>query len=781
MERKPRKIKNGLKIIGLCIGLFCLAQNVQASIYKNLPKSEIKDTFPESYTAYIEKLRKVYPNATFKAVYTGLDWNTVLKHESYEVKEGISLIPKSYSDVWKKDGKNIYKDGYFVVASKSAVAYVIDPRNSLYEKYIFQFEGLTYNSAITVPVIEKVIASSPMVGAYAKKYKKSNEWQDMDMSYAEIIDKVGNELGVSSVYIASRMIQETSGDIVNNGSINGSNATYPGVYNFFNIGAVPNSNGTGAVQNGLKYAKKAGWTTPYLSIKGGVDEIKSSYIKYGQDTVYFQKFDVNNPYGNAKALMAYQYQTNIMAPTSESIISYNAYKKLDMLDTPFTFYVPVYENMPEDPAPYPAGDNASFNLDNTLVYLDDNIDDGEDEFNIRSSASSELDNIIYTLKENKEGQSNRTILKRTKIGNGYDWDYVELIDGQNVIKGYVWKEYVHECDYIKVENISFDQTEVTLEEGETLNLTYVITPDDATYKEVTWTSEDESIVSVNDGMLTANKVGTTKVLLSTKYGIKTAECTVTVTAKTYDITLDKEEYTVYIDETITPVITLKNIDSYELKIIDETIAKNIDGAICGVSVGETTLEVTGDKENVKKTAKVIVLQKQETPDQPVGPEIPQEPDQPIEPEEPDIPEEIEISYKFNEDINVNENIITNIAPSTLVSNFKTKIELLNLSLIIKDVKGEELTDESLLGTGTQIELITKDNTSYIKFKVLILGEVTGDGIINSGDLFKTVRYLKGNDTIDEKAADVTGDGIINSGDLFKIVRYLKGNDTIDFK
>ena len=546
MKTLPKKIKMGLKIFGICIGLSTMLGCVDASIKKDLPTSTTSDTFPDSYQTYIDKLKQIYPNSTFKAVYTGLDWNTVLKHESYEVKKGISLVPSSYSAVWKKDGKNTYMDGNFVIASKSAVAYVIDPRNSLYEKEVFQFEGLSYNENITPQVVEKVIVSSPMVGTYAKKYKNAGQWLDMDLSYAEIIDKVGKEQGVSSVYIASRMIQETSGDIVNNGSINGSNDTYPGVYNFFNIGATPNADGTGSVTNGLKYAKEQGWTTPYLSITGGVKEIKSSYIKYGQDTVYFQKFDVNNPYGNATALMAYQYQTNILAPTSESRISYRAYNKLDMLDTAFTFYIPVYDNMPEDPAPYPAGDSAKFVEDNTKVYLDDGEKNSTDVFNIRSSASSELDNIIYTLKEEKEGADNRVIFTRTKKGDGYDWDYVEALVGEQVIKGYVWKEYVKEYTYTKVESVELDKTELTLELEQEYTLTANINPTDAKFKDVEWTSQEENIVSVENGNLTAKAIGTTTVTVTTIEGKKTATCNVTVIEKQQDLLLDEEEYTVIV-------------------------------------------------------------------------------------------------------------------------------------------------------------------------------------------------------------------------------------------
>ncbi len=902
----PKNIKIGLKIFGMCIGLVTMLNSVSAIIKGNLPVSTTSDEFPTTYQSYIDKLKQIYPNATFKAVYTGLDWNKILRHESYEVKKGISLIPSSYSSVWKKDGKDTYMDGYFVIASKGAVAYVLDPRNSLYEREIFQFEGLSYNPNITTEVIEKVIVSSPMVGAYAKKYKKAGEWVDMDMSYAEIINKVGEEQGVSSVYIASRMIQETSGDIVNNGSVNGSNTTYPGIYNFFNIGSTPNSDGSGSVVNGLKYAKSQGWTTPYLSISGGVAEIKSSYIKYGQDTVYFQKFDVNNPYGNAVALAAYQYQTNIMAPTSESRISYSAYKKLDMLDTAFTFYIPVYNNMPEDPAPYPAGDTAKFVEDNTKVYLDDEIKNGTDEFNIRLSASSELDNIIYTIKEEKEGADNRTIMTRTKKGDGYDWDYVEIkVDG-NVIKGYVWKEYVKEYNYIKVDGITLDKTEHTLEVEDTCTLNAIITPTEARFKEVIWTVADQNIATVNNGVITGVNPGTTVVTATTEDGAKTATCQITVTEKaqdiileqveytfevdekikpsvtlkniesyelkvadeqiatiiegqiqglkagettvdiigvgtdvvrtikvtvlekTYAINLDKEEYSVVVDEKVKPIVTLKNVEGYELKIADETIASIVDGEIQGLKAGETTLEVIGVGTDIVKTAKIIVLEKvleihldkeeyiievngkikpiviliniesyeakiaDETIASIVDGEI-----QGLKAGETtvdiigvgtDIVKTAKIivkettGYKLHETLNLSENkIVTKIEPKTLVSEFKEKIELENLTLVIKDASGKELIDEDKIGTGSTLTFLKEDNTEYDKITVVIYGDVDGDGNVYAADYVKIKNYIMSEGTLSDIsmiAADVSRDSKIFANDYVIIKNYIMGEGAI---
>lgn len=829
MKMLPKKIKMGLKIFGMCIGLSAMLSCVDASIKKDLPTSTTSDTFPASYQSYIDKLKQIYPNSKFKAVYTGLDWNTVLKHESYEVKKGISLVPSSYSAVWKKDGKNTYMDGNFVIASKGAVAYVIDPRNSLYEKEVFQFEGLSYNENITSQVIEKVIVSSPMVGNYAKKYKNAGEWLDMDLSYAEIIDKVGKEQGVSSVYIASRMIQETSGDIVNNGSINGSHSTYPGIYNFFNIGATPNADGTGSVTNGLKYAKSQGWTTPYLSITGGVQEIKSSYIKYGQDTVYFQKFDVNNPYGNASALMAYQYQTNILAPTSESRISYKAYKKLDMLDTAFTFYVPVYENMPEDPAPYPAGDSAKFVEDNTKVYLDDDIKNGTDVFNIRSSASSELDNIVYTLEE-KEGIDSRVIFTRTKKGDGYDWDYVEATIGDTVIKGYVWKEYVKEYVYTKVESVELDKTELTLELEQEYTLIANINPSDARFKDVRWTSQDENIVSVENGKIIAKAIGTTSVTVTTLDGEKTATCTVTVIEKQQNILLDKEEYTVVINEKIKPIVTLKNIEKYELKVLDEEIATAIDGEIHGLKVGETTLEIKGLGTEIVRTVKVtviekkvgIILDKEEylvNINEKVKPIItlinvqnyelkildeniaiivegeiqglmPGETTLEIKSSETDIIKTAKVvvleasqeSYKIDDSLYLSESkILTKLEPKTLVGDLKAKIQVENLTLVIKDSNDNELKEESYVGTGTTVTFLKLDGTIYEKITIVIYGDVDGDGNIFAADYVKIKNYIMSEGTLSEVskiAADVSRDDKIFANDYVIIKNYIMGEGTI---
>ena len=68
-------------------------------------------------------------------------------------------------------------------------------------------------------------------------------------------------------------------------------------------------------------------------------------------------------------------------------------------------------------------------------------------------------------------------------------------------------------------------------------------------------------------------------------------------------------------------------------------------------------------------------------------------------------------------------------------------------------------------------------TTNNEYKIIIMGDSTSDGIIDSGDLLKMVKYLKGTDITREQyvAADVNRDSVMDSGDLLKVVKVLKGS------
>ena len=86
--------------------------------------------------------------------------------------------------------------------------------------------------------------------------------------------------------------------------------------------------------------------------------------------------------------------------------------------------------------------------------------------------------------------------------------------------------YTDGSTVIDVTGIALDKNELALKTGDTAKLTATVTPDNATDKTVRWTSSDETIATVQDGVVTAVKEG--KATITAKAGDMEARCEVTV-------------------------------------------------------------------------------------------------------------------------------------------------------------------------------------------------------------------------------------------------------------
>ena len=327
--------------------------------------------FPESYKANISALRTSYPNWSFIAVDTGLDWATAVAEESAVGKNTIqsnypkgtaTLAPFSYlskaagaynssTNTYKVfDGSNWYS------AATEVIAYYMDPRNFLNDIDIFQFEALSYDESQSSTVVESILKDTFMAGNYS--VVDSATGQVATGSYVQAFMDAGKTSGANPYFLAARCKQEVGA--------NGSNATtglykgYEGIYNFYNIGA---SDGANAVAKGLLWAKGGSsnattygrpWTTPYKSIAGGASYIAKNYISLGQNTLYFQKFNVHPT--DAKQTYNHQYMTNVQAAWSEGRITREAYNAMGILSDTMVFYIPVYSNMPDAVCALPAAE-----------------------------------------------------------------------------------------------------------------------------------------------------------------------------------------------------------------------------------------------------------------------------------------------------------------------------------------------------------------------------------------------------------------------------------------
>lgn len=436
------KIKKILFSTIILFLIFLYTNNsLEATIYSTSPewtKSFISDTFPETYSGLISNLKNNHPNWIFKAVYTGLDWNTVISHQSNSYLSGINTIHDSYSNEWKYNNKNEYADGSFVKASDSAIAYTLDPRNSLTDKGIFQFEYIGYSSKVhTEQVVNSVLSGTLMGEAKKDQYKiYGNYWVPLGTTYSKLILDIGKSQGLSPVHMASRIRQETSGDLANNGSINGQHSTYKNTYNFFNIKAIPDSNGKNAITNGLKYAFLQNWSNPYNSISGGTSTIRK-YINNDQNTIYFEKFPTNNE-GNATKLLGTGYMTNIMAPINESKNTYYAYKNSGILDSAFEFHIPVYYNMPII-CPNPSLINEYKDV-NYRVYLNGNI---YNTYQLKNSDGNIILNINEDSDSMKSSAPSYVIYKKREYKyNTSDYFEVYVVKTGKTFYGFLDKTYI---------------------------------------------------------------------------------------------------------------------------------------------------------------------------------------------------------------------------------------------------------------------------------------------------------------------------------------------------
>jgi len=81
---------------------------------------------------------------------------------------------------------------------------------------------------------------------------------------------------------------------------------------------------------------------------------------------------------------------------------------------------------------------------------------------------------------------------------------------------------------INVSDVTLNKTTLTLAVRGSETLTVSVQPNDAENKNVSWSSNNTSVATVNDGVITAISVGTATITVTTQDGNITATCTVTV-------------------------------------------------------------------------------------------------------------------------------------------------------------------------------------------------------------------------------------------------------------
>jgi uncharacterized protein YjdB len=166
-------------------------------------------------------------------------------------------------------------------------------------------------------------------------------------------------------------------------------------------------------------------------------------------------------------------------------------------------------------------------------------------------------------------------------------------------------------DNVEISNVSLNIDTLRIVVGGTNQLSATVTPDNATNKNVTWTSSDENVATVSTtGLVKGLMVGTATVTVATIDGNKTASCIVTVSPVSVTaVTLSKNASSILVGgtdqlfATVTPDTAAdKNVSWTSLDANVATVSTT--GLVTGVTIGTATITVTTVDGN--RTASCIV-------------------------------------------------------------------------------------------------------------------------------------------------------------------------------
>ncbi len=165
--------------------------------------------------------------------------------------------------------------------------------------------------------------------------------------------------------------------------------------------------------------------------------------------------------------------------------------------------------------------------------------------------------------------------------------------------------------FVLAEKVEMGSTLLTMQKDQSLTLKATVLPETASEKDVTWSSSDEKIVSVDkNGKITTHKAGTAVIrATSTTDGVY-GECTVHVKVKSTEITLSKKEAVLYLGEPLTLKETVLPEDNTNDSIIwtsdKPEVASVKDGVVTAHTQGKAVITAKTKDSGVTATCTVTV-------------------------------------------------------------------------------------------------------------------------------------------------------------------------------
>lgn len=149
-----------------------------------------------------------------------------------------------------------------------------------------------------------------------------------------------------------------------------------------------------------------------------------------------------------------------------------------------------------------------------------------------------------------------------------------------------------------VTSIKLDETTKTMYVGDTARMSYIIAPTNATNREVTWSSTNSAVFTVDaNGQVSAKGSGIAVLVLKSSDGGYMSTCTITVKQKATGIDFDVTNLELNVGQTYTIKVTAQPADATDYTLtwssLDNAIATvDAKGTITGKAVGKTVVMAT---------------------------------------------------------------------------------------------------------------------------------------------------------------------------------------------
>ena len=277
---------------------------------------------------------------------------------------------------------------------------------------------------------------------------------------------------------------------------------------------------------------------------------------------------------------------------------------------------------------------------------------------------------------------------------------------------------------VLVSGLTLNGTEAELTVGEKLQLTETASPDNATDKNVTWSSSNQSVAVVNEsGMVTATGAGICNIMATSNDGSgKSASCLITVLGNV----MFCEDFGAVPGATVTLPIQLTNADAiqgFEFKLVLP------EGVIVQTDAQNKLMATLTDR---------AATQGLEGSNQGNG--------------------VYQFVFTSTNRLQGNSGAVVNV-PIVVANN----VAIGQYSVVVKDVE--------LVKYGTSAQIHHSDRTAALTIKEKTLGDVTGDGRVSVGDAIAIINYVLGRTPVSfiATSADVNNDGEITLADAVATV------------